>query len=66
MYPFRTGRIFITFTLLLGHCSVLGDVYFHKIKDRKTLSRSHNNLNTTDYNTDLTENFSILNELHNV
>jgi hypothetical protein len=43
-----------------------GEVYFHKIKGREALSRSHDDLNTTDHNAGLTESFSPSVELHNV
>jgi hypothetical protein len=39
------------------------EVYFHKIK--KTLSRSDNDLNTTDDNTGVPESFSAIIELCN-
>jgi hypothetical protein len=38
-------------------------LYFHKIKGKETLSRSHNNLNPTDDNLGLTECFSASTEL---
>jgi hypothetical protein len=38
---------------------------FHKIKGRETLSRSHNDLNTTVDNTGLIDNFSISTKMHN-
>jgi hypothetical protein len=41
----------------------LGEAYLYKIKGRKTLSRSHNDLNTTDNNAGLTESFSTLTNL---
>jgi hypothetical protein len=38
------------FPLLWRHHLLLGKEYFYKIKGRGTLSRSHNNLSTTDDN----------------
>jgi hypothetical protein len=44
-----------TFTLLWGHHLLFGEAGFHIMKDR-----SHKDLNTTDSNTEVTENFSHL------
>jgi hypothetical protein len=41
-------------------------VYFHKITSKKTLSRTHRYLNTTDDNVGLAENFSVPAELSNM
>jgi hypothetical protein len=57
--PFLLGRIIITY-LALG----LFWGYFHKIKGRKTLNRSCNDLNTAD-NVGLSERFSKSTELCN-
>jgi hypothetical protein len=45
--------------------ALLGEADFHKMKGRKTLSRSHSNLNTSDSNAGLTESFSTSTELQN-
>jgi hypothetical protein len=50
----------------LGAPFALGEVCFHKIKDRETLSRPCNNFNTNDDNSGLTERFSVSTELRNV
>jgi hypothetical protein len=42
-----------------------GEEYFHKTKGRETLSRSHNDLNTTNDNVELTESFPASTELSN-
>jgi hypothetical protein len=65
MYHFYFGRITITFTLIFAQHLFLGGI-FHKIKGTETLSRSHNNVNTTDENKGLTESFSASTELYNM
>jgi hypothetical protein len=59
---FGLGRITVTFTLFFG-CDLLcweaGFVIFYKIKKWKTLSRSQNNLSTSDNNVGLS--VSVLN-----
>jgi hypothetical protein len=47
----------IHFYLAFGAPLALGEADFHKIKGRETLSKSHNDLNTTDGNVGLTESF---------
>jgi hypothetical protein len=54
----------IHFYLTFGAPFALGEAEFYKMKGRKTLSRSHNNLNTTD-NNGLIESFSASTELRN-
>jgi hypothetical protein len=54
----------LNFYLAFGEAFPLREAYFHKI--RETLSRSHFDLNTTDYNEEQTESFSAPTELHNV
>jgi hypothetical protein len=54
------------FYFALGAYFAFGEANFHKIRCRKTLSRSHNGWNTTDYNMVLTESFSTYVELPNV
>jgi hypothetical protein len=55
----------LTFTYLWGYHLLFGREIFHKIKGRKALSRSHQDLSTTDNNTEWTESFSAATELHN-
>jgi hypothetical protein len=51
-------------TCFLGIIRFWGGIpYFHKIKGQETLSRSHNNQNTTDNNPGLTESFHAPTEL---
>jgi hypothetical protein len=71
MPPFNKSKIltlslkYINIYLDLGAHLLLGTAGFHKIKGRKTLSRSHNDLNTTDDNVGLTKSFSPSSELGN-
>jgi hypothetical protein len=61
----RFHNLFLFYILMLSYCLLslsaftltllLGESYFHKIKGRKTLSRSWNDLNTTGCDTRLTE-----------
>jgi hypothetical protein len=54
--PFDKSKIFIlslklstfTFAFLVGHHLLFWEADFHKIKVRETLSRSHNDFNTSD------------------
>jgi hypothetical protein len=52
--------------LAFGAPFTLGEADFHIIKDRETLRRSHNNLNTTHKNMGLTMSFSESTGLCNV
>jgi hypothetical protein len=61
--PFWTWRITINFTLLFWTPSAFGEADFHKMKGRKTLCGSHNDLNTSDNKAGLTENFSASTEV---
>jgi hypothetical protein len=47
----------------LGGTICFWEAYFHKIKGKKILCRTHNNLNRTDDNTKLTESFCTSTEL---
>jgi hypothetical protein len=63
MCPFWLGRITVTYTLLFWAPFSFWEAYFCKVKGRETLN-SQNNLNTTDNNVGLTEDFSTSPELH--
>jgi hypothetical protein len=54
------------FYLVLWAQFAFGEADFYKIKDRETLSRSHNDLNTSDGNVGLTESFSNCNVCGNL
>jgi hypothetical protein len=70
MLPLKECKIFI-YHLNEAHYASSGaqfafwEEYFHKMKSRETLNRSHNDLNTTDNNR-LVESFSASTELQNV
>jgi hypothetical protein len=50
---FITSRKHIQFSLAFGTLFVFCEAEFHKIKNRETLSRSHNDFNTTNNNEQL-------------
>jgi hypothetical protein len=59
MLPCKKSQVF-TLSLELSPLSfwapfTFGEACFHKIKSREALSRSHNDLNTTDDNVSMTE-----------
>jgi hypothetical protein len=62
--PFGVGEEHYYFYLAVPWVPLsFGKAGFQKIKGRETLNRSHNDLNTTDDNTGLTESFSTSTEL---
>jgi hypothetical protein len=52
---FFSWEVFHNVYFSFGESFAFWEEYFHKIKGRETLSRSHNDLNTTDDNVGLSK-----------